>query len=70
MTVGRLRRFDDHRFVGARDTMTVYDCDDDAQLKMLERRVDRDDLFGKDQLQTFGPDTVAEAANRGFKPVG
>lgn len=66
----RLKRFEDFRFVGTRDTMRVYDCDDEAQFKRLQVRVERDDLLGKDLLQAFGPDTVAEAANRGFKPVG
>ncbi|MGH8911516.1 MAG: hypothetical protein ACRDVD_03315 [Acidimicrobiia bacterium] len=64
--MGRLKRFEDYRFVGTRDTMKVYDCDDDAQLKTLERRLGRDDLGRRDLLQSFAPDTIAEAANRGF----
>ena len=67
--MGRLARFKDFRFIGARDTMTFYDCDDEAQLKTLERRVTRDDLARRDLLQSFAPDTAAEAANRGFRPV-
>lgn len=67
--MGRLARFGDFRFIGARDTMTVYDCDDGAQLKTLERRAMRDDLGRRDLLQSFAPDTLAEAANRGFRPV-
>lgn len=67
--MGRLKRFEDFRFVGARDTMAAYDCDDADQLKRLEVRVQRDDLVGRNMLQTFGPDTLAEAANRGFSPV-
>jgi hypothetical protein len=68
--VGRLKRFEDFRFVGTRDTMRVYDCDDEAQLKRLEVRAEREDLMRRDLLQAFGPDSLAEAANRGFKPVG
>ena len=68
--MGRLKRFEDFRFVGTRDTMRVYDCDDKAQLKRLEVRVQREDLLRRDLLQAFGPDSLAEAANRGFEPVG
>ncbi len=67
--MGRLARFEDYRFVGARDTMVVYDCDDDEQLRLLERRVETDALNRKNLLQTFAPDTEAEAANRGFRPL-
>jgi hypothetical protein len=67
--MGRLARFEDFRFIGARDTMTVYDCDDEDQLKTLRRRAAKDDLARRDLLQSFAPDTPAEAANRGFRPV-
>lgn len=67
--MGRLKRFEEFRFVGTRDTMLVYDCDDAEQLARLERRVEKDDLLHRDQLQAFGPDSLAEASNRGFKPV-
>lgn len=67
--MGRLRHFPGHRFVGARDTMTVYDCDDPAQFSELEERVEVDDLVNRTLLQSFAPDTEAEARNRGFRPV-
>ena len=67
--MGRLRRFPDRRFVGTRDDMVVYDCDDDVQLASLEARVSADDLLGRRLLASFGPDTLAEARNRGFRPV-
>lgn len=66
--MSRIHRFEDHRFVGTRDTMVVYDCDDPAQLEELESRVATADLLGRNQLQAFGPDTADEAINRGFKP--
>jgi hypothetical protein len=66
--MGRLRRFEDHRFVGTRDTMRVYDCDDATQFADLAGRAS--ELEGHNLFQTFGPDTLAEAANRGFRPVG
>lgn len=66
--MARLKRFEDFRFVGAKDTMRVYDCDDEDQLKRLQVKVERDDLLGRNLLQAFGPDSLEEAANRGFTP--
>jgi hypothetical protein len=66
--MGRLRRFPDSRFVGVRDDMTVYDCDDDGQFAELEARAAEEDLLGRARLSSFGPDTLAEARNRGFRP--
>jgi hypothetical protein len=63
--MGRLPRFKDHRFVGTRDDMRVYDCDDPEQFTLLETVAAHDD----NGIQTFGPDTAAEARNRGFRPV-
>ena len=68
--MGRLRRFEDHRFVGTRDDMVVYDCDEPAQLSALEERVTADELLERLQLSTFAPDTLAEARNRGFRSAG
>ena len=57
----RLRRYPGHRFVGVRRTMTVFDCDDDQQFAALET------ALGGEVASTFGPDTLAEARNRGFR---
>ena len=67
--MGRHRRFETHRFVGTRDDMVVYDTDDSEQADALSTRIDADELLEKNLLQTFGPDTVAEARNRGFAPL-
>jgi hypothetical protein len=67
--MGRLRRFPEHRFVGLRDEMVVYDCDDDDQFTTLSERVEREDLVRRLLVQSFAPDTAAEARNRGFRPV-
>ena len=67
--MARLRRFEDHRYVGVRDTMRMYDTDDTEQSGELARRIESDRLFDRNLLQTFAPDTVPEAANRGFKPI-
>jgi hypothetical protein len=65
----RLKRFEEFRFVGARDTMTVYETDDDEQADVIRERVASDDLTNRKLLQTFGPDTLLEAENRSFRPV-
>ena len=65
-SMGRLRRFEQHRFVGTRDDMIVHDCDYDVEFEALERRVGEELLVERNLLQTFGPDTPAEARNRGF----
>lgn len=65
--MGRLRRFEQHRYVGTRDDMTVYDCDDEAQFAALEVRAVNEPLLEQNLLQTFGPDELAEARNRGFR---
>lgn len=67
--MGRLKRFDDHRFIGTRDDMRVHDCDDEAVLGRLEERLAADELLRLNMIQTFAPDTLAEARNRGFRPT-
>lgn len=67
--MGRLRRFEDHRFVGTRDDMRVYDCDDEEQFSMLQERAATEDLLGRNLLAAVAPDTLAEARNRGYRPV-
>ncbi len=65
----RLKRFEEFRFVGARDTMTVYDTDDADQAELIRARVEADNLMTRNLLQTFGPDTLLEARNRSFSPA-
>lgn len=67
--MSRLKRFESHRYVGTRDDMIVYDTDDPVQGAALEGRARSDDLFRRNLLQTFAPDDLAEARNRGFKRV-
>jgi len=64
--MGRLRRFEKHRYIGTRDTMVVYDCDDDAQFEELDDRVSGEEMLDRKLLQSFGPDSLPEARNRGF----
>jgi hypothetical protein len=65
--MGRLRRFPESRFVGVRDRMIVYDCDDENQFRELQERIEQGDLLRRALLSSFGPDTRAEARNRGFR---
>jgi hypothetical protein len=63
----RLRRFEHHRYIGTRDDMVVYDCDDAAEYAILQARLSDEDLLARKLLQTFAPDGLAEARNRGFE---
>ncbi|MBT8166237.1 MAG: hypothetical protein HKO63_01755 [Acidimicrobiia bacterium] len=67
--MGRLHRFEDNRFLGTRDDMRVYDCDDPAQFEVLEARAEAEDLVGQNLISAIAPDTVEEARNRGFRPA-
>ena len=67
--MGRLLRFGENRFVGVRNEMIVYDCDDEAQFATLEARVEAESLVDRNMLSAIAPDTLAEARNRGFRPV-
>ena len=64
--MSRLARFGDYRYIGVRDTMTFYDCDDVDKFEELQKRVDDGDLVQRMMLQSFAPDSPEEAANRGF----
>lgn len=68
--MSRLSRFENYRFIGVRDTMIVYDCDDGPQFEELKERVEAEDLSNRLLLQSFAPDSIVEARNRGFRPVG
>jgi len=67
--MARIARFEEHRYVATRDDMRVYDTDDDVQSEILRDRIAADNLLDRKQLQSFGPDTLPEAGNRGFKAI-
>lgn len=67
--MSRLSRFEAHRYIGTRDTMVVYDCDQPDELDELKERVESEDLVGRLLIQSFAPDTMDEARNRCFHPV-
>jgi hypothetical protein len=64
----RLRRLEHHRFVGLRDTLVVYDTDDPNQSAQLMARAGTEDVTAALPVVTFGPDDLAEARNRGYRP--
>jgi len=54
-----------YRFIGDKRTQQVYDldevADEDAMALVL------DELMGSERFLCFGPDTLAEARNRGYR---
>ena len=49
--------------------MRVYDTDDGEQAEVLLARLEDDDLVDRALVSTFGPDSLEEARNRGFRPA-
>ncbi|MEZ5322026.1 MAG: hypothetical protein R2698_08140 [Microthrixaceae bacterium] len=59
----RLGKFEHNRFVGDKRSQVVYDIDElDEQYQPLI-----DDLLAAETYLCFGPDTLAEARNRGYR---
>ncbi len=60
----RPTRFEEFRYVGDKRSQRYYDLDDpevDGEAV--------DDLMASEQFVCFGPDTPAEARNRGYRPA-
>ncbi|MEZ5143563.1 MAG: hypothetical protein R2726_13750 [Acidimicrobiales bacterium] len=60
----RPTKFEEHRWVGDKRTQVVYDLDDlpDEEASIIA------ELLEAETFLCFGPDTLAEARNRGYKP--
>ena len=57
----RPKAFAEHRFIGDKRSQVVYDLDAEYPAeKILE-------LVESEQVATFGPDTLPEARNRGYR---
>ena len=67
--MNRLDRFENIRFVGYRNNMKVYDCDDVEQFEKLSALTNSVDYIKLNLIQSFSPDNIDEAKNRGFKPA-
>ena len=57
--------FTHHRFVGDKRTQQVYDLDQVANEEALT--IVLDELMASARFLCFGPDTLAEARNRGYR---
>ena len=58
--MARPTRFEHFRWLGDKRTMTVHDLDNASEACGI------DDLLKSEQFLVFGPDTLAEARNRGY----
>jgi len=67
--LNRLDRFENFRFVGYKKNMKVYDCDDVQQFEKLSAMTNKVDYIKLNLIQSFSPDNIDEAKNRGFKPA-
>jgi hypothetical protein len=61
---GRPTRFEHYRFLGDKRTQIVYDLDDAGTPTDVIN-----ELVESGMGTTFGPDTLAEARNRNYKPA-
>jgi hypothetical protein len=59
-------KFEHQRYVGDKRTQIVHDLDLYGSDPEVTGAVD--ELVASEQFQSFGPDTLAEARNRGYKP--
>jgi hypothetical protein len=64
--VTRPSRFEHHRYVGDKRSQTVYDLDLADGDPDVAARID--ELLASEQFVCFGPDTLAEARNRCYRP--
>ncbi len=60
----RPRQFEERRFVGDKRSLVVYDLD---QLDDERHGEAIAELMAAEMYLSFGPDTLAEARNRGFR---
>ena len=61
--MARPTRFEHFRWLGDKRSQVVYDLDaDDIDQDAI------DELLESEQFTTFGPDTLPEARNRGYRP--
>ncbi len=64
--VSRPTRFEHNRYVGDKRTQVVYDLDlADADPEVAAAV---EELLASERFAAFGPDTLAEARNRGYRP--
>jgi hypothetical protein len=59
--VDRPIRYEHNRWLGDKRRQVVYDLDDVSDRAVI------DELVASEQVATFGPDTLIEARNRGYR---
>ncbi len=57
----RPKAYAEHRFIGDKRTQIAYDLDEDHDHDVINALVE------SEKVATFGPDTAAEARNRGYR---
>ena len=60
--MSRPTRFEHNRYVGDKRSRVVHDLDAATDACAI------DELMASEQFAAFGPDSLAEARNRGYKP--
>jgi hypothetical protein len=60
--VSRPTKFEEHRWLGDKRNQRVHDLDHSTEACRI------DDLLTAETFVCFGPDTLAEAHNRTYKP--
>lgn len=58
----RPKQFEEHRWVGDKRTQIVYDVDNLDDEGLIA------ELMMSEKYLCFGPDTLVEARNRGYRP--
>lgn len=58
----RPSRFEEHRYLGDKRNQVVHDLDHTTDACAL------DELMQSERFAAFGPDTLPEARNRGYRP--
>ena len=61
VAMDRPTKFEEHRWLGDKRSQVVYDLDEVTDETVI------DELMASEQFICFGPDTLAEARNRGYR---
>ena len=64
--MSRPTRFEHFRYLGDKRTQVVYDLDLAASDEAVAAAID--ELVASECFAAFGPDTLSEARNRGYRP--
>ena len=62
LNMGKPKRFDEHRWLGDKRVQVVHDMDADGATCDLE------EIAAAQAGTVFGPDSLPEARNRGYRP--